>query len=70
MYKLDQLQVREEEELKDDLFWSLSLDGVFSVKLAYEIIKGTPLCNLNDRWSMIWKLKVPQPINVLMVGTP
>ncbi|XP_048502752.1 uncharacterized protein LOC125498565 [Beta vulgaris subsp. vulgaris] len=44
-------------ELKDELTWALTKDGVYSVKTAYMLGKGLNLDDFHNAWVDIWSLE-------------
>ncbi|VFQ81409.1 unnamed protein product [Cuscuta campestris] len=51
---------------RDEVYWKHKPSGKFSVASAYNMIKGVN-SNLQEKsWSMIWKLKVPSKIKLLL----
>ena len=59
--------VREGGVQSDNFWWGLSSTGIFTVKSAYTLAaEGQTDTIPTDRWSVIWKMKVPKKIRTFL----
>lgn len=64
--RLHSMVLGTQSRMPDEVYWNQEPSGNFSITSAYNMIRGFNLQLQDNSWTIIWKLKVPNKVKILL----